>query len=204
MNYPQGVSKKETVNNASIKNKNTYSNRGKTLEEDINLTNLFYLETNMAIIHKKPTPIQIVQVDYPKRSAAVIKEAYFQTKSTTDYNGIYKGQHIDFEAKETKNKTSFPLNNIHQHQIRHLKSIIEHGGIAFFIIRFTTLDETYFLTAENLLPYWDKNLNLLKKSISYKDIKEQAVFIPFNYQLRVDYLKVIDSVCFSEGANGGK
>ena len=62
-----------------------------------------------------------MNVHYPKRSKAVINEAYFRTPSTTDYNGVYNGYYIDFEAKETKNKTSFPLNNIHSHQVEHMK-----------------------------------------------------------------------------------
>ena len=86
----------------------SYSNRGKTLEDDLNETNQYYLAHGIAVIHKKPTPIQIVDVHYPKRSAAVIKEAYFKQASTTDYNGVYKGKYIDFEAKETKNSSSFP------------------------------------------------------------------------------------------------
>src|SRR5690625_2961664 len=120
----------------------SFSNRGMSLEEDINLTNAYYLERNIAIIHKKPTPVQIVNVNYPKRSAAVITEAYFQQAATTDYNGIYRGKYIDFEAKETRSTTSFPLANIHDHQIKHMKSIVKHGGISFLIIRFTSLSET--------------------------------------------------------------
>src|SRR5690625_1133322 len=148
MRYPSGVKNNLSSQHLpSSKVHNTYSNRGMTLEEDIHQTNEFYLETNKAIIHKKPTPIQIVNVHYPKRSAAVITEGYFQAKSTTDFNGVYRSKHIDFEAKETTNKTLFPLANIHEHQFIHMQSIVEHGGICFFIIRFTVFDETYFLLA---------------------------------------------------------
>ena len=107
----------------SLPKKLSYSNRGKTLEDDLNETNQYYLAHGIAVIHKKPTPIQIVDVHYPKRSAAVIKEAYFKQASTTDYNGVYKGKYIDFEAKETKNCTSFPLKNFHDHQIEHMKHV---------------------------------------------------------------------------------
>lgn len=109
-----------------------YGGRGMSLEKDIERSNQFYMKHRRAVIHKKPTPVQVVHVDYPKRSQAVIKEAYFRTPSTTDYNGIYQGYHIDFEAKETKNKTSFPLQNIHEHQVRHMSHVSEQGGIVFF------------------------------------------------------------------------
>lgn len=197
MNYPGGIRKQETTTKRSHINRSaTFSNRGMSLEEDINVTNQFYLETNKAIIHKKPTPIQIVKVHYPKRSAAVITEGYFQSKSTTDYNGIYKGKHIDFEAKETKNKTLFPLANIHEHQFQHMNAILNHNGICFVIIRFTELNETYFINAEILLSYWEQMLQGGKKSIPYQIFKEQGHLIPFTYQARVDYLKVIDQLYF--------
>src|SRR5690625_1169497 len=144
MNYPDGSRRRMTKNyNRQI----NYRNRGMSLEEDINMTNEFYLSTNKAVIHKKPTPIQIVNVHYPKRSAAVITEAYFQQASTTDYNGVYRGKYIDFEAKETRSNSSFPLANIHEHQIEHMRSVIKHDGISFIIIRFTNLDETYLYPA---------------------------------------------------------
>ena len=86
------------------------------LESLINDANDYYLEMNKAVIYKKPTPIGLVDVDYKKGE---IKKAFFKEKSTFDYNGIYKGKYIDFEAKESKSKTSFPLSNIHEHQIKH-------------------------------------------------------------------------------------
>ncbi|MUV39803.1 Holliday junction resolvase RecU [Lentibacillus sp. JNUCC-1] len=176
--------------------KPNFANRGMSLEEDINATNIFYLSTNKAIVHKKPTPVQIVDVHYPKRSAAVIKEGYFKQASTTDYNGIYRGKYIDFEAKETKHTTRFPLKNIHEHQAEHMKQIIEHGGIAFVIIRFSSLDATYFLEADKLLDYWYAQDNGGRKSIPFQDIESKGFYIPFHFQARVDYLNIIDRLYF--------
>ena len=47
-----------------------------SFEKMINATNDYYLSHGLAVIHKKPTPIQIVRVDYPQRSRAKIVEAY--------------------------------------------------------------------------------------------------------------------------------
>ena len=135
INYPN---KKKSAATIKI---NSNSKRGMSLEEDLNESNIYYLEHNIAVIHKKPTPIQVVHVDYPLRSMAKNTEAYYKTPSTTDYNGIYNGYYIDFEAKETTSKTSFPLKNIHPHQVEHLKKIIEHGGIGFLIVLFKNLNQ---------------------------------------------------------------
>lgn len=193
MNYPNGMSRKSTNNR---KGQINYTNRGMNLEEDINITNEFYLVSNRAIIHKKPTPIQVVKVHYPKRSAAVITEAYYQQASTTDYNGLYRGRYIDFEAKETNNKTSFPLNNIQEHQINHMKSIVEHGGICFFIIRFSYHDETYLVKAQDVITYWDQMIKGGRKSIPYSSISKNGHVIPFDYRARVNYLNVVDELYF--------
>lgn len=194
MNYPSGV-KKNTNSKRKSKQIN-YTNRGMTLEDDINITNEYYLNNNLAIIHKKPTPVQIVNVHYPKRSAAVITEAYFKQASTTDYNGIYRQKYIDFEAKETTNTTSFPFSNIHEHQINHMQHILSHGGIAFFIIKFTQFDETYLLDANILIHSWYKQFKGYRKSMSYKDIAKKGHLIPFKYTARIHYLPIIDEIYF--------
>jgi len=197
MKYPSGF-KRNPQSLSSIKN-NMYSNRGMNLEEDINVTNKYYLETNRAVIHKKPTPIQIVNVHYPKRSAAVITEGYFQRSSTTDYNGIYNGKYIDFEVKETKNKTLFPLANIHEHQMEHLQAVLNHGAISFLIIRFSVYNETYFLEIDKVLPYWEQKLQNSKMSIPYNYFQKHGYLIPFKYQARVDYLSIVDQLYFPNG-----
>ena len=173
-------------------NKNT-ANRGMSLEDDLNTTNQSYLNDNRALIYKKPTPVQVVKVDYPARNKAKITEAYYKIASTTDYNGIYKSKYIDFEAKESKSRTSFVLANIHQHQIDHMKRVKEHGGIAFLIIRFTTLDETYCLFIEDYLEFVKLNK---RKSLPYPWIVEKAHRINYHLLRPVDYLKVVDKVYF--------
>ncbi|MRG88283.1 Holliday junction resolvase RecU [Salinibacillus xinjiangensis] len=193
MRYPNGR-KKTRYNNQLKQRKTNFGKRGMTLESEINETNLYYLETNRAVVHKKPTPVQIVQVDYPKRSAAVIREAYFKQASTTDYNGLYKGKYIDFEAKETRNRTSLPLANIHQHQVDHMKSVIEHDGICFLIIRFNHQGESYLLPAEHFLDFWNHQYDGGRKSVPLESIQSKGYKIPFSLQAKVDYLKVLDQV----------
>lgn len=163
-----------------------------TLEADINITNEQYLLDDKAIIYKKPTPVTINRVDYPSRRDAVIKEAHFKIPSTTDYNGIYKGKYIDFEAKETAQK-NFPLANIHKHQIEHLNSIVKHGGIGFIIVRFTSLDKT-FLLEEKELESFIKNND--RKSIPLSYFEEKGHLIKDSFHPRVDYLKIVDKIYF--------
>lgn len=177
-NYPNKINHE---NSFKIK---TYGNRGMTLEEDLNYTNSYYLEKDIAVIYKKPTPIQVVDTLKEK-----ITKAYFKEPSTTDYNGIYKGYYIDFEAKETTSKTSFPLSNIHKHQITHLEKVLKHGAICFLIVRFTKLNETYLLFAKDFLNYVYNNE---RKSLPYSLFKEKGYLIKYKLNPRIDYIEIID------------
>lgn len=177
---------------ANNKNNNlsTYANRGMGLEYDINLSNEYYRIKDVAYIYKKPTPIKLVNVDYKK---GLIKEAYFETPSTTDYNGIYNGKYIDFEAKETKSKTSFSLSNIHAHQIKHLINVKNKGAISFLIVRFTTLNETYFLSTEALEQFIK---NYERKSIPIDFFRNYGTIIKMKYSPRIDYIEIINKLYF--------
>ena len=182
--------RKVRLNIASYpKSKNAnYANRGMELEALINQANEYYLERNLAVIYKKPTPIGILEVNY---KANVITKAYFQNKSTFDYNGIYRGRYIDFEAKESHSKTSFPLANIHAHQITHLKRILEHGAISFLIVYIN--DCYYVLKGEDLLTFMENNT---RKSIPLQFFEENCENMPLRYSPVLDYLKVVDKIYF--------
>ena len=188
MNYPN---KKSSYNQKLV----NYGNRGMTLEEDINISNKYYLENDIAIVHKKPTPIKVVKVDYNNRINTKIREAYYEIPSTTDYNGIYKGKYIDFDAKETKSKTSFSLNNIHKHQLEHLIKVKNHGGISFLIIKFSMLNETYLLETKYIEDFTNNNE---RKSIPIDYIKKYGYIINSNYYPRLEYIKIIDKLIEGE------
>lgn len=193
--YPNGSSPHSSTNPLSHFNRPiNYSKRGMSLEDTINEANIFYLQRNIAVIHKKSTPINIVNVDYPKRSAAKITEAYFAQASTTDYNGIYRGFYIDFDAKETQNKTAIPLANFHEHQIKHLEAITAQNGIGFVIIKFTPLDEVYLLPASNLIRLWYASKIGARKSIPYTYIKEYGFRIFNNLMPQLPYLQAVDEM----------
>ncbi len=185
INYPN---KKKTQISSSL----NYA-RGMNLEKDLNDSNTFYNSIGRGLIYKKPTPIQIVKVDYPSRKHAKISEAYYQVPSTTDYNGVYRGKYIDFEAKETKSKASFTFQNIHPHQIKHLKGVIEQGGIAFVIIRFNAYNETYLIDANDVIHAYEKDD---KKSLTYKEINQFAHLIAEGFTPRLKYLDIVDTVYF--------
>ena len=193
MKYPNGKEYTNTVHETKKASKAILNagNRGMNLEEDINISNEYYKENNICLITKRPTPINVVKVDYSR--GAIITNAYFEKQSTTDYNGVYKGRYIDFEAKNTKNKTSFPLSNITPHQIEHLKQVLFHGGIAFFIIEFELLNEVYLLDASFVIHYYK---NEERKSIPYDVFKSEGILIKQGLRPRLFYIDAVEQKYF--------
>ena len=74
INYPDGRKSKATKNNL-INRKGGAANRGMRLESLINAANSHYFDNNIALITKRPTPINVVKIDYNK--GAKIIDAYF-------------------------------------------------------------------------------------------------------------------------------
>lgn len=170
-----------------------YANRGMFLEHIINNANTYYLSKDIAVIYKKPTPIKVLNVAYRSSKTTLIDKAVFSETSTLDYNGIYKGKYIEFDAKECKNSTSFPLSNIKPHQIEHIKNVMRHNGIVFLIIFMN--NKFYLLKGDSLISFIGNND---RKSIPYEYIEEKGYIIKEGYMPRIDYIKAIDEAYLKE------
>lgn len=174
--------------NKNYKEKISYKNRGLSFEERIIITNKYYLENNIALIYKRTTPIKVIDFD---NKTKFITKAVFEKDSTTDFNGVYKGNYIDFEAKSTNSTSSFPLANLKEHQLKHLKNVLMNKGIAFVLIEFSKLNRIFFLKASDLLTYIHSSN---KKSIPIDFIEKNGFLINQSILKPVDYLENIEKI----------
>lgn len=79
-------------------------NRGMHFEKLINLANEMYQIGRVALINKRPTPVKVI-----KSKGSQVINGFYESKSTVDYDCVYKGRAIAFEAKSTENATRFDL-----------------------------------------------------------------------------------------------
>ena len=165
---------------------NTRGLRGSTLEDLINHTNESYRDQHLALIQKIPTPITPIEIDTASRTITL---AHFDQKSTVDYIGTVQGIPVCFDAKECAVKT-FPLQNIHPHQIQFMKEFEEQGGIAFIILYFTSLNEMYYMPFEHIYTFWKRMEDGGRKSFTYDEVDKAWRIRSFRDML-VHYLEEI-------------
>ncbi len=170
--------------------------RGSVLEEMINRTILYYREHHLALIQKIPTPITPIRIDKETRHITL---AYFDQRSTVDYIGAVQGIPVCFDAKESASDT-FPLQNIHQHQIAFMRDMERQGGIAFILLYFTAREEAYYVPLRDVLYFWDRAAQGGRKSFTYEEIDRTLririrndVYVMFLEQLQMDLLARADS-----------
>lgn len=140
--------------------------RGSTLEDMINYTNDAYRERGLALIQKVPTPITPIEIDKQSRHITL---AYFDQKSTVDYIGAVQGVPVCFDAKECAVDT-FPLHNVHEHQVNFMNEFEKQGGVSFLIIHFTTRDEVFYVPLKDINVFWNRMQSGGRKSFTYDEI----------------------------------
>ena len=148
--------------------------RGSTLEDLINRTNEKYREHGLALIQKVPTPITPIQIDQEHRHITL---AYFDQKSTVDYIGAVQGIPICFDAKECATDT-FPLQNIHEHQVNFMGDFEKQGGCAFILIYFTGRNQFYYLPYDHMKQFWDRAQQGGRKSFRYEELDLEYILHP--------------------------
>ncbi len=149
--------------------------RGSMLEESLNITNDRYRKENLALVQKIPTPITPIEFD---KSNHHITLAYFEQKSTVDYIGTVQGVPVCFDAKECASDT-FPLQNIHEHQLQFMEEFEQQQGIAFLIIHFSKRGEFYYVPLRDVQRFWERARRGGRKSFQREELDPA-------YEIRVD------------------
>ncbi|MGI6081045.1 MAG: Holliday junction resolvase RecU [Candidatus Avilachnospira sp.] len=152
--------------------------RGSTLEDLINRTNEAYRVRRLGLIQKIPTPITPVDMNASRQ----ITLAYFDKKSTVDYIGAVQGIPVCFDAKECAVDT-FPLQNLHEHQVKFMEEFEGQGGIAFIILFYTARDEMYYMPFSDIKKFWDRMEKGGRKSFTYEELDKS-----YRIQAKGEYL----------------
>lgn len=160
--------------------------RGSALEDMINHSNEVYREKKLALIQKIPTPITPITIEKDTRHITL---AYFDQKSTVDYIGTVQGIPVCFDAKECRVKT-FPLQNIHEHQIQFMKEFEEQGGIAFIILSFTAMNEVYYVPFGEIERFWMRMQQGGRKSFTYEEL-DKTLKVGHYRDILIHYLETI-------------
>lgn len=163
--------------------------RGSTLEEFLNRTNEKYLEQGLALIQKIPTPITPVKIDKEHRHITL---AYFDQRSTVDYIGAVQGIPVCFDAKECHTDT-FPLQNLHEHQVEFMRQFEKQDGIAFLIIYYSARNELYYMSFEEIDRFWNRAQEGGRKSVRYEELNpkyfmtlKNGCMVPYLDALQID------------------
>lgn len=102
----------------------------------------------MALINKRSTPVKVL-----KSKGGRVLNGFYEAKSTVDYDGVYKGRAVTFEAKSTENTNRFDLKNIAQHQLDYLEEAEKMGAICFFLMEFSKDKSVFVVPLSVIQPY---------------------------------------------------
>jgi len=171
--------------NLEIKNNKLvgYRNRGMSFEKEIDESNRFYEENNIALITKRATPIKVKKVEND-----LIVEAKFSETSYLDFDGVYNGEYIAIEAKETREDKYFPLSNLRDIQVLHIRKLVSLNAKVFLFVNFVNINKYYLLPGSKLIEFLNSNE---RKSIPIEYFNRNGHEVPRTLRPPLDYLKFI-------------
>lgn len=182
--YPAGRAKTAYKKPALVKNR-AKANLGKELEGYLEASNAAYNMRKKAIVFRQNPEVTVI------RKGKQIISAFHKEKAGLDFIGLSAGRSFTFDTKETQSATSFPLDNIEDHQFQTMQLFTEQGGLAFLLIRFVKAQRIYFVTLADLSPWWEGAKTGGRKSIPFDWITENCETVGAGSGLAVDYLPII-------------
>lgn len=164
------------------KNISKYKNRGLELERI--LINTFNQKkfSNIALIEKSPTPIQVL-----KNDEDFISKAYFKRVSTLDFCGVYNGKHIEIEAKSTQNLNIFNFNNIQKHQYERIKKLIDLDALVYLVIEFKIINKFFLMDGKEVIKFYEGS----QKNVSIENIEKKSIELFLKPNCTLDILENI-------------
>jgi len=168
-----------------------YENRGMAFEHLVNIKCRMYKSVNVGVFNKRPTPVKVLKTN---KLGEITKSAW-GSKSTVDYDGVYKGRAVYIKAKSTKETKRFPLDNISRHQIDYLRDTQAQRAICFFLIEFRTDHIIYFVPVKLVAKYYEAILyDSGRKSIPREEFEKHAYVVERTDRALVDYLVHVDKL----------
>lgn len=137
----------------TAKRKNTSNKIGSTFEGKLIKVFDKYRKEGKAYIIKIPSEVTII-----RKGAKIVNAVYRQKSDCLDFLGLMPdGKGIVFEAKTTKNKTSFPLNNIQEYQYQLADELLRYVQSVFYIVEFRELNEIYLVHSKKIKEFINNN-----------------------------------------------
>jgi recombination protein U len=160
--------------------------RGDSFQQIINAANEQYFNRGWAVI------LEVTA----KASQKANGQFYYKKKTiathSLDYLGGVDKLAITFDAKETRERTRFPLKNIKQDQIDVARAFSKHG-YSFFLVNFVMLGKCYRLNMDVLNEYWDDyTAKAGPSSIPIEIFKEKCDLVKPERGILIDYLAGIE------------
>lgn len=162
--------------------------RGQAFENTLDYTNQIYKRQSRCLIHKRPTPVKVL-----KSNGKRVLSGFYEAKSTVDYDGIYKGRAIVYEAKSTAEKR-FDLKLVQNHQIEYLQAAEDQGAVSFLIVEMRATRSVLILTNAMIQKYIKDAKKGGRKSIPLGDLEVYGYPVKSQNGVPLDYLSVVDQL----------
>ncbi|MGI9862507.1 Holliday junction resolvase RecU [Moorella naiadis] len=121
------------------------ANRGRALEELIEMSNEYYRRAGVAVVHRVPAAWLPI-----RDGRGRIVSAKIEKKAAVDFIGHVlmpggRALPVAFEAKEVSKGRRWPLSRLEDHQYQYLVDCARTGAAAFVIIAFWEYDRFFIL-----------------------------------------------------------